>query len=134
MDIFLLFGFISFYSYGVWTLLHAGNKINHFLKQYREITDENLEEYKTLVRHNMYMALVQTFVLILGLIMGLIMMVRNGGAGFIIVILGNAIILFTAQGINSLETKVRSLPCAEHLAIQYKRINRVWVKHALPHF
>ncbi|MDJ0733278.1 MAG: hypothetical protein QNJ47_04190 [Nostocaceae cyanobacterium] len=135
MDIYLLFGFIALYSYGVWALLHAGNEINNFLKRHQKIIDEQvLEEYKSLVKRNMYMALVQIFVLVSGTIMGLIIMVRNGGAGLIILIIGNLSIIITAEGIRTLETKVRSLPCAEHLAKQYKRVNRVWVKQAFPHF
>ncbi len=136
VDIALVVTFIALYCCGVWLSIWGANEVNQFLKQNREISDlKVLEKYKSLARRNMYMALLQMFILGTGSIAGLIALARNNGAGFIIMLIGNAIIFALGKSLEVLEKQVRSLPCADDdLAKKYRRISRAWLGQALPNF
>lgn len=111
-------------------------RLRGFLAETRAIDDtRSLERYKDLVRHQMHLALVVIGVLLTGLALGLVMILRHGVTGLVLVLLANALVLVMGLYHKQVETEVRGLPApSPELEEEYQRISRTWLKKALPDF
>ncbi|WP_414527719.1 hypothetical protein [Nodularia chucula] len=110
-------------------------QLEKFLQQNTAISDEkSLEDYKNVVRLNMYGALAQIIILVGAFGSCIISLINQGFAGvFSLFLLGFA---FTfGKQVSTLEEKARTLTCANvELERQYTKISHVWQKKALPDF
>jgi uncharacterized membrane protein len=116
----------------VWSLI----QIRQFLATTPTIADEScLQRYKSLVRVQMYLALVGIGVLISGVVIGMVLTLRYGCMGLLIVIVGSAWLLGFGIFMKRWEGRVRSLPAgSEGLAQEYRRVSETWIKRAFPDF
>lgn len=136
MGIYLWIGFFAVYLWGGLACVWSGSEVKRFLKRHHEISDVRvLEEFKSLVKRNMYAALVQFVVLSLGLILGIILMFTFKHLGVLAVLTVNSLIFSLSQIFGKLEKKARSLPVAnENLAQKYRQVSETWVKKPFPDF
>jgi hypothetical protein len=113
----------------------AEDKLKKFLKRNQEIASEtSLNEYKELVRLNMYFALTQIGLLVTSLLALLGITAIKGSGGLFFGVLFFFAVNFGGK-VGELEKKARSLNCKHQgLEDRYKEISRVWVKNALPNF
>lgn len=116
--------------------LIAGQQIKVFLKRHKTIADEYvLEEFKFLVRRQMYMVYFLLLLNVVGLFLNIVVIINHGLLGFIVVLAINAYSFCQSQYFRKLEKKARSLNTADELiARKYYLINNTWVNKALPDF
>lgn len=109
--------------------------IQKFLASNRSIkTPHNLENFKIVVRRQMYQALLQLLFLGGALLVGLYGIV-TGKIGLLLVILLNMVIIGISQISKTFEKKARSLTVLDsNLSDEYRDICNTWVKNALPDF
>ncbi|MGI2906550.1 hypothetical protein [Tolypothrix sp. VBCCA 56010] len=132
---FLRFAYIGLCLLSIAISFYLKAQLAKFLENNIEIAnDKSLEEYKSIVRLDMYGALAQIIVLISAFGSCVAYIVTQGFTGvFSLFLLGFAV-SFTKQ-ISQLEEKARTLTCATtQLDRQYKNISHVWKKKALPDF
>lgn len=124
------------YLWAIGVAIWAGSRVKGFLATTPSIADRSsLERYKDLARSNMYVALIQIAVLLVGLVLGLILMFRYGLVGFLVVLATNAILLVVSKQNMGSEKQARALSAAsEELAREHRRISETWVKKPLPDF
>jgi NhaP-type Na+/H+ and K+/H+ antiporter len=136
MGIYLWIGFFGVYLWGVLACVWSASQVKRFLKRHDEISDVRvLEEFKSLVKLQMYAALVQFFVLSLGLILGILLMFTFRPLGVLAMLIVNSLIFSLSQRFVKLEKKARSLPVAnENLAQEYRKVSHTWVKKPFPDF
>jgi hypothetical protein len=94
----------------------------------------DLERFKALARMEMYLALAMIVLLVSGLVAGLFLIFRHGIAGFLGVLLANAVVLGLGAFHKGVEDRARNLPASESLEAEYRRVGRVWTGKALPDF
>jgi len=111
-------------------------EIRAFLDGTPAIADSQaLERFKQVARHNMYGALVQIPLGIVGLLAGLGLVVRHGLVGLAWVLAANGLLYALAKQMKALELRARSLPASStELQRQHQHIGEVWVKRPLPDF
>jgi hypothetical protein len=114
---------------------YAEDKLKKFLKRNQEIANEtSLNEYKEVVRLNMYFALTQIGLLGTCILIFVGIMITRGKSGFFFGMLFFLAVKFMVN-VGELEKKARALSCKHRgLEDRYKEISRVWVKNALPNF
>jgi hypothetical protein len=132
---FFRFVYIGLCLLSIAVSFYVKRKLNFFLERNTAIAnDKSLEEYKKLVRINMYGALAQ-ILLIFGALGSFIAHIINQGFRevFSLFLLGFAVSFINEIG--KLEEQVRTLNCATtELESQYKKISHIWKKKALPNF
>ncbi|MBD2605794.1 hypothetical protein H6G81_15030 [Scytonema hofmannii FACHB-248] len=132
---FLRFAYIGLSLLSIAITFYVKAQLEKFLENNTAIAnDKSLEEYKSIVRLNMYGALAQIIIFISAFGSCVAYIVTQGFTGvFSLFMLGFAV-SFMKQ-ISQLEEKARSLTCATtQLDRQYKNISHVWKKKALPDF
>jgi hypothetical protein len=131
-----LFVFIVVNFCSIFAGLIAGKQIRAFIKKHKTIADEQvLEEFKSLVRRQMYMVYFLLFFLLIGFFMNIVIIVHHGFLGLIVALLVNVYSFCQSQYFRRLEKKARSLKAAnELLARKYHKISDTWVNKPLPDF
>ncbi|BAZ08442.1 hypothetical protein NIES4071_02470 [Calothrix sp. NIES-4071] len=116
--------------------LIAAKPIKVFLKRHKTIADEYvLEEFKTMVRHQMYMVYFILFFNVIGLFLSIVAVVNHGLIGLIVALVTNACSFYQSQYFRKIEKRARSLDTAnELLARRYYQISDTWVNKPLPDF
>ncbi|MGJ5629461.1 hypothetical protein [Nostoc sp. CALU 1950] len=110
-------------------------KVENFLEKNTAIANEkSLEDYKNLVRFNMYGALAQIVLLIGAFGSGIAYILNQGSTGiFSLFLLGFAVSVM--KQVSQVEEKVRTLTCTTaELERQYTEISHIWKKKAFPDF
>ncbi|MBA2749801.1 MAG: hypothetical protein H0U45_14005 [Tatlockia sp.] len=115
----------------------AETQINKFLGRNTTIADEkSLNEYKSVVRENMYLALALIGIMFASFCITAVFIWLKGILGALPLLL--LLLLISALGstkVRKLEVKARSLTCANRdLEHRYQKISKIWVKQALPNF
>ncbi|BDA73097.1 hypothetical protein RIVM261_013580 [Rivularia sp. IAM M-261] len=130
----LIFVVVNFCS--IFAGLIAGKQIKAFLKRHKSIADEYvLEEFKSLVRRQMYMVYFLLFFIIIGLFLNIVVVIHHGLFGFAVALLVNVYSFLQSQYFRRLEKKARSLNAAnELLARKYYLVSNTWANKPLPDF
>ncbi len=126
------------FTLGIVNLTVGVRGMRSFLSQETSITtDQSLQSFKSMVRKQMYQAVLQLLILgtmcvlgILGIING-----RLSFTGFVLFLLLNVINIFAGKWAKSIEKKTRSLKVEDqNLLVEYKSICRTWVRKPFPDF
>ena len=130
----LVFLVVNFCS--VFAGLIAGKQIKAFLKRHKTIASEQvLEEFKSMVRRQMYMVYFLLFFLVIGLFLNIVVVIHHGFFGFGVVLLVNGYSFLQSQYFRRLEKKARSLNAAdEFIARKYYLVSSTWANKPLPDF
>lgn len=134
MRIEVIFGVI--YVIAVLILLIGLRQLTAFYDSTKMITDILcLERYKSMVRVQMYLALLMIWVLGAGMIVGLMLAVKHGTLGVVAIIVSNGVVFGLAKYTKGVELKIRDLDVSsEVLKSQFQAISSTWVRKALPDF
>ena len=132
----VLIVFAALYIWALGFSLYVVQVFKKFLDRNPRISStRSLEEYKAVVKVNMYGALVQGGVLLLAMIMCLVVVYYYGMPGLLLVILSNCLVIGFAMYLKKFEKRAKELPTdSEELAAEYRRITETWIKKALPDF
>jgi uncharacterized membrane protein len=116
----------------LWSL----TRVRRFLESTPVIADElGLTRYKAFVRVQMYCALAPLVLMPPGLALTLLVVVRHGALGLVVVLAVNAFLFALARTHKRLEARARSLETgSESLQQEYRRISNTWLNKALPDF
>jgi hypothetical protein len=130
----LLFITVNFCS--IFLRLISGKEIKAFLKRHKTIASEHvLEEFKALVRRQMYMVYFLLYFLLIGLFLNVIVVIHHGLLGFALTVLVNAYSFLQSQYFRNLGKKARSLKAAnELLERKYYLVSNTWANKPLPDF
>jgi ABC-type multidrug transport system fused ATPase/permease subunit len=96
--------------------------------------DGDFENFKRLVRFQMYVALVYIGLAVVGIAMSMYLSWAFGFFGLFVVVLVSVPHYVLGKQMKKLEQKSRELECAVQFADEYQRIGTVWRKKALPDF
>ena len=94
----------------------------------------DLDAFKTLVRVNMYVALISIIIGIPTILLSMIIGYSYGIFGLGIVLVISIPQVLFARYVKSQEYLTRSMDCSSHYADEYHRIGQSWSKKALPDF
>jgi TRAP-type C4-dicarboxylate transport system permease large subunit len=94
----------------------------------------DLERFKDLARLEMYLALAMIVLLVTGLVIGLVLIREHGVVALLPVLFVNAVVLGLGVYHKGVEERARSLPAADVLNTEYRRVCYAWNKKALPDF
>ena len=132
----LILAYAVIYAWVLVAGLLCLSQVKGFLKATPTIADEqSLERFKAMARFNMRLALVHIVVFVPGIIISILIILRNGFLGLVGVLAVNAVVFGLGAYMWGLEKQARSLPAAsEDLAQQHRRISEAWVKKVLPDF
>lgn len=132
----LVLAYAAIYAWWVAVLLWWGFRVRRFLAATPSIADEqSLDRFKSVARLSMYLALVGMPVFAVGLIVGIVLILRHGLLGLAGVLLANAVVIALALCLAKFEKLARALPASsEHLADRHRRISETWGKKAFPDF
>jgi len=110
-------------------------KLKSFLSEYTSIRySADLERFKTMVRLQMYLALLQIVILSGALVVGIIGILKDE-IGLIVVLAMNGGIIWLGKAFKSGETRARTLPVDDvNLQAEYRDICRTWVRKPFPDF
>jgi len=113
----------------------SANSNKKFLKRNHSIRDNRcLNEFKILVRTQMYQTLLQIALLGSGFLLGLYGL-KKGEIGILLILLVNGIVFFISKKIKGVENACRNLKVEDNaLEQEYRKICDTWVKKALPDF
>lgn len=108
---------------------------NFLVKNSAIANDKSLNEYKTMVRLNMYLSLAQIVILGTALCVGLALISSKGAsAGFFVTLMLLGVYKL-GKGISKLEKQAQTLPCTTNdLDRQHKKITEIWIKKPFPNF
>lgn len=94
-----------------------------------------MERFKAMARSQMKLALAQAALLTTGMVVGLVLVVRSGLSGLLVVLAVNGLVIGLAFFNKKVETRVREVPTAtDELAQEKERVIQTWEKKALPDF
>ena len=111
------------------------NKAQQFKDRHPSIDGAtSLGAFKDLARVNMYFALTQIGVLLVGMLVGFVMTFFHGTAGLLFVFATNVVLVLLSLRNKKIETEIRSLPVTDELRAEYQRVCHSWVKKAFPDF
>lgn len=107
-----------------------------FLDETPAIRDtRGMGRFKAMARTQMRLALGQAALLTTGMVVGLILVVRSGLLGLLVVLAVNGLVIGLAFFNKKIETRVRNVPTAtDELTREKERIIQTWEKKALPDF
>jgi hypothetical protein len=128
--------FVAIYGVHAVISVWAFIQLRRFLAATPTLADEtSLQRYKDLVRVQMYVTLAVGGLLVGGIILSVLLILRYGCMGFVLVTAGNAWLFAAGLFIRSWEVRARGLSAgSEELAREYRRVSETWVKKALPDF
>lgn len=132
---FVRFAYIGLCLFSIAISVYIKGKVERFLTKNTAIANEkSLEEYKDIVRLNMYGAIAQIIIIIGAFASCVAFIFAHGVRGvFSLFLLGFA--AGFGKELSQLEEKVRSLTCATpELERKYQNISHTWKKKALPDF
>ena len=110
-------------------------QVKKFLGLHSSVSDyDQLRAFKSLVRTNMYIALVYLLIGIPALLLSIYIGFIYGLLGVIFVVAINIPHFLFGRHLKSLEEKARQLQCTADLSDEYRRIGETWFKKALPDF
>ncbi|MBE9001296.1 hypothetical protein IQ274_24515 [Nostoc sp. LEGE 12447] len=132
---FLHFAYIGMCLLSIVISFYVKAKFENFIEKNTTIANEkSLEDYKNIVRLNMYGALAQIVLFVGAFISGIVYILNQGFAG----VFSFFLLWFAASVMKQLgqvEEKVRTLTCATaELERQYTKISHTWKKKAFPDF
>jgi hypothetical protein len=127
-----------FLCYG-WSIYWTGwsfRRFASFLAEHPRIADaEVLARYKQLARTDMNLALMNIGVLVVGFVIGVVLVLRHGLVGLLLILAANGVLLAFGVTAKQAERRVKALPAAnQELAGEKERVNQSWTKKALPDF
>ena len=132
---FVRFAYIGLCLLSIAISVYIKGKLEKFLAKNTAIANEkSLEEYKDIVRINMYGSIAQIVIIIGAFASCIAFIFAHGFRGaFSLFLLGFA--AGFGKDLSPLEEKVRSLTCATpELERKYQKISHIWKKKALPDF
>ena len=110
-------------------------QVKKFLSRHKSISDgRHLDSFKSLVRVNMYVALVYIALGIPGILMSIYLGFVYGLMGIVDVLALNVPHLLFGKYLKSLEEKARQLQCSAEYSQEFRTIGETWFKKALPNF
>jgi hypothetical protein len=110
-------------------------QVKRFLGMHHSVSDfDQLRAFKSLVRTNMYIALVYLLIGIPTSLLSIYIGYIYGLVGVVFVVAINTPHFLFGRHLKSLEEKARQLQCAADLSDEYRRIGETWFKKALPDF
>ena len=134
MSLATLFGLI----YVVWGLaaVYSLVQLSRFLAETPRIADHSsLERFKSLARVQMFLALGVIALLTAGIIVGMVLVLRHGLPGLVLVLAVNIVLIGFSQYLKRFELRARNLQAgSEALGSEYRRIAETWVKKPWPDF
>jgi hypothetical protein len=115
---------------------YAKKQMDDFLAAHPSIESQrDISDLQRIARAQMYMALLQIFLLGSALLVGLFLIWKGGVLMLLLVILANGAVFFAARWVKPTEARVQNLPCATpELAQEQRRIVDTWKKKPLPDF
>lgn len=127
--------FITIYIAVYVNSIISANSNKKFLKRNHSIKDSrSMNEFKALVRVQMYQTLLQIALLGSGFLLGLYGL-RKGEIGILLVLFVNGIVFFISKEIKSVDEACRNLKVEDKaFDEEYRKICETWVKKALPDF
>lgn len=128
--------FWGIYLAAVGVSVASAASLQRFAAAHPAIADRaTLDEYKALVRRQMYLALGMLGLLAAGIVAGLALIHRQGLPALGAVLAANAVVFLFGMLHRRSERRVRSLPAAsQELDAEYQRVSTSWVKKAVPDF
>ena len=128
--------FWGIYVAAVGVSLASAASLQRFVAAHPAIADRaTLDQYKTLVRRQMYLALGMLVLLGAGILAGLALIHRQGLAALGAVLAANVVVFLFGMLHRRSERRVRSLPAGSpELDDEYQRVSTSWVKKAVPDF
>ena len=118
-------------------LLSVGGyfQVKKFLGLYGDISDDShLDAFKSLVRVNMYIALVYLLLGIPSVLMSIYFGFSYGLSGLALVLAISVPQFLFGKHLKTLEMRSRNLPCRGNLQDDYQSVGEAWTKKALPNF
>jgi len=110
-------------------------QVKKFLSQHNTISNHrHLDNFKSLVRVNMYIALVYIALGIPGILMSIYLGFAYGLLGIVCVLALNVPHFLFGKYLKSLEEKARQLQCSSEYSQEFRMIGETWFKKALPNF
>jgi hypothetical protein len=111
-------------------------QIRKFLIRNTSIANEKiLQEYRSIVRLSMYLALVQIIAAFSTLFLGTVLVLITTLSFAVFISCANGVVFSLCRERARLEKKARSLPSADRdLELKYRRISEIWRKKVLPTF
>lgn len=128
--------YLAIYIAATFVVIWVARQADTFVRQHPTISNyQDIEAFKRLARLNMYLAVGQLLVFLVGFVLGIVLIFRHGLLGLLVVIGLNTLLVFLAQRCKRFEEAARSLPVAnEELQSEYERICHSWVKKLFPDF
>jgi sulfite exporter TauE/SafE len=117
-------------------MLWSRSDMSAFLARHSTLSNRHaLEDFKQVVRRNMYGALAYMVLGGIGLLLGIALTVTQGLSGLALVLGVNVPLLLLGLANKQLETRARQLPCtSSELVRQVEQVGHTWVHKALPDF
>ena len=110
-------------------------QVKNFLARHNSISQgRDLDSFKSLVRVNMYVALVYMALGIPGILLSIYLGFAYGLMGIVVVLAINAPPFVFGKYLKSLEEKARQLQCSTEFSQEFRMIGETWFKKALPNF
>lgn len=110
-------------------------QVKKFLSRHNSISREaDLNDFKALVRVNMYMALVYLALGIPAIVMSIYLGWEYGLLGIFAVMAVNIPHFMFSQYLKTQEEKARQLNCSPQFSNEFKTVGETWFKKALPNF
>ena len=110
-------------------------QVSQFLRLHGAVTTAgDLDDFKRMVRVNMYVALVYIVLGIPSILLSMYLSFAYGIYGMVIAIGATVPHFFLGKHMKKLDERSRNLECSSRLDSEYKRIGQVWRKKALPDF
>ncbi len=131
----MILGYIAINVAFMGVLLWSRAVLAGFLRGHEAIESAaTLDEFKGIVRRNMYAALGSAVFGVVSLIWAVLLIREYGAIGLVVVLALSAPLLLLSLSTNKLERRSRSLACDPVLQEEYARVSEVWIKKALPDF
>jgi len=110
-------------------------QVKRFLSEHSTISNgRHLDNFKSLVRVNMYIALVYIALGIPGILMSIYLGFAYGLLGIVCVLVLNVPHFLFGKYLKSLEERARKMHCSSEYSEEFRTIGETWFKKALPNF
>jgi hypothetical protein len=110
-------------------------QVKRFLSTHNAIANPtHLDNFKTLVRMNMYGALAYMVLGVPALLLSIYFGWNYGILGIVGVTAINVLQLVFGQHLRKLEDRARHMRCSRELSGEFRTVGEVWFKKALPNF
>ena len=110
-------------------------QVRKFLAAHNSISNAgHLDNFKSLVRGNMYVALAYIALGIPGILMSIYIGFVYGLMGIVLVLVINIPHFLFGKHLKSLEEKARQLQCSAEYSQEFRMVGETWFKKALPNF